>query len=637
MSNNSSKKSKYIKNNKLIIIIVLGIIIIVGFILFLNRKTDEINKVSKILNSSFYNIVCIDRNCDEIAAYKGDPNGKIEVVLLNNDGNEVSSYKMDMSTSKTTIEPVGLGNNWFVAKNINNETKKVDSYSIINKKGKEVYKTKEQLKVLTKNIILLNNKNKGVDSYTFLNSNGKELIKNLNDYSLFNDNTIISIDNKGSKQILDENANLLLNGYYVFNDIKDENNNTLYLIIKDSKNNAYNYFSIKNLKIVGDSFHNYKENNDGTLTIYKKENNKEIKYKLYKNGKQELIGENASQSEIVSKIKKNSNLSDYNVYNTGIDNENQNNIFVDNKKTKEFGIYDLKANKFNKIYSYKSNISNYYSSIYSLNNDNDLKYYQISCSNYYCDKPMLLIYDIEKNKLVYKLDNDLIITNYYEYEDGYKVLKYSYSSKNEKYKGKYVLYNNKNEEIGSSTNRIVIIGKKILIGSDSKSNLVLYSIKNNKLVNDDSSLASIITINDKDYYKYSTKEKHIVLNNEGKEVLNINANLQLIYSDKTIVYIDNKNIYIFNGKTEKTKKYVLNDNEKLNDANGSIIPPYRGALFVNNSTDKIVKVVNSNGKTIKTIRQAEIERVNYTSNKNVLIITKRINTPNVTYGLYLAK
>ena len=501
MSNNSSKKSKYIKNNKLIIFIVLGIIIIVGFILFLNRKTDEINKVSKILNSSFYNIVCIDRNCDEIAAYKGDPNGKIEVVLLNNDGNEVSSYKMNMSSSKTTIEPVGLGNNWFVAKNINNETKKVDSYSIINKKGKEVYKTKEQLKVLTKNIILLNNKNKGVDSYTFLNSNGKELIKNLNDYSLFNDNTIISIDNKGSKQILDENANLLLNGYYVFNDIKDENNNTLYLIIKDSKNNAYNYFSIKNLKIVGDSFHNYKENNDGTLTIYKKENNKEIKYKLYKNGKQELIGENASQSEIVSKIKKNSNLSDYNVYNTGIDNETQNNIFVDNKKTKEFGIYDLKANKFNKIYSYKSNISNYYSSIYSLNNDNDLKYYQISCSNYYCDKPMLLIYDIEKNKLVYKLDNDLIITNYYEYEDGYKVLKYSYSSKNEKYKGKYVLYNNKNEEIGSSTNRIVIIGKKILIGSDSKSNLVLYSIKNNKLVNDDSSLASIITINSKDYYK----------------------------------------------------------------------------------------------------------------------------------------
>ena len=631
------KKKKLIKNNKLVIFIVLGIIVVIGFIFFLNRKTDEISKVKKILNSNYYKIDCINKKCDEIAAYKGDPNGKTDILLLKSDGKEVSKYKIDYSNTKNVLEPIGLGNDYFIAKTINSDTKKTSNYLLINKKGKEVYKTDNQLTVVNDNIIVMNDKNKGVDSYTFLSSNGKVLIKNINDYDLFYDKKIISIDTKGSKQILDENGKVLLNGYYVFNDIEDEDGNYLYLIIKDSKNNAYNYFSVKNKKIVGDSFQNYKENKDGTLTIYKKENNKEIKYKLLTNGKQELIGENLSQSEIVSNLKKTINNDEYNIYSAGISDINQKAIFVDNKKTREFGIYDIKSKKFSKLYSYKEGISSYYSSIYSLSNDNDLDYYQVSCSNYSCDSSVFLIYDISNNKLVYKVDNDMVISNYYEYDNGYKLVKYSYSSKNEKYKGKYVLYDDKNKELASSSNRITILGKKLLVGSDSKSSLILYSIKDNKLLNDDDSLGTKITVNDKDYYKYTTNDKHYVLNSEGKEVLKVDSSLQLIYSDKTIVYIDKKDVYIFNGKTEKVKKYVLDKNEKLNDAYSSIIPPYRGALFINNSTNKIIKVVNSKGKTIKTIRQAEIEKVYNTSDNNVLIITKKINTPNVTYGLYLAK
>ena len=630
--------SKNKKNNKLILFIVLAVIIIIGFVVFINRKTDEISKVSKLLNTSYYKIDCIDSTCDEIAAYKGDPNGKTNVILLRSNGKEVASYKIkSVADSKYTIEPIGLGSNWFVAKNINNETKKVDSYSLINKRGKELYKTEQQLLVLNNNLVVMNDNNKGVDSYTFLDSTGKVLIKNINDYDLFMDKTIISIDNKGSRQILDKNAKVLLNGYYVFNDIQDEDGNTLFLIIKDSNNNAYNYFSVKNYKIVGDSFHNYKGNKDGTLTIYKKENNKEVKYKLLTNGKQELIGDNMSQSEIVSSLKKDINTDEYNIYSTGVKDINQEVIFVDNKKNKEFGLYEIKTKKFTKLYSYKDDSSNYYSSIYSLTNDNNLDYYQVSCSTSSCDKSVFLIYDISNNKLVYKLDNDTVITNYYEYEDGYKVIKYSYSSKNEKYKGKYVLYNDKNEELSISSNRIVVVGKKLLVGSDSKSSLILYSIKNKKVLNDDNSLATKINVNNKDYYKYTTNDKHFIINNDGVEVLKVNSNLQLIYSDKTIVYIDQKDVYIFNGKNEKIKKYTLGKNEKLNDAYSSIIPPYRGALFINNSSNKIVKVVNSNGKTIKTVRQAEIEKVYYTEDKNVLIITKKINTPNVTYGLYLAK
>ena len=127
----------FFKKNKKILIIMIFILLVVLLVFFFNRKTDEISKVKKLLNSNYYNISCIDKYCDEIVAYKGDPNGKTYIDLLKSDGTEVADFKIkNIAEAKTIPEPVTLGKNWFISKNVNNETKKIDSYSLMNKNGK---------------------------------------------------------------------------------------------------------------------------------------------------------------------------------------------------------------------------------------------------------------------------------------------------------------------------------------------------------------------------------------------------------------------------------------------------------------------------------------------------------------------
>ena len=110
-----------------------------------------------------------------------------------------------------------------------------------------------------------------------------------------------------------------------------------------------------------------------------------------------------------------------------------------------------------------------------------------------------------------------------------------------------------------------------------------------------------------------------------------------MYSDRLIIYIEDSKVNMLNGATGSTGSYKLGENEKMNDGSGDLIPPYRGALFINNSVDKKVKVVNSGGKTIKTIDNAEIDSVNYTSDKNVLIITKKFSDNKTLFGAHIAK
>ena len=94
---------------------------------------------------------------------------------------------------------------------------------------------------------------------------------------------------------------------------------------------------------------------------------------------------------------------------------------------------------------------------------------------------------------------------------------------------------------------------------------------------------------------------------------------------------------MFNASTGKTKKYRFRNNEKMNDASGDLIAPYRGALFINNSANNYVRVVNSRGNIIKTIKKAEIQNIYKTKDNNVVIITKN-DSKNITlFGLYIAK
>ena len=633
------KKKKTINVKAIVCFVVAVIIILAIFLIVRSLKSDYIKYVKKVLPTKYYNVECLDSYCDQIAAYKGKRTGKTRVSLLTSDGKVAAKYneKYDPK-AKTRREPLAVTKNYVLFKNVKVKDGKVSSYSIANKRGKELFKTEDTLKVLNDYLVVLDDKDKGINGYSIIDAKGKELFKKVNDYNKYADETIISINSDGVKQILDEKGNVLLTDYFVANEIKDDDFNTIYLLVGDSKNNAYNYFSIKDKKIVGDSFQNYTKNNDGTLTISKKENNSVVQYTLFKDGKQKRIGDGKTQSEIADELRKKIDSNKYNLYLTSIYDKDQKYIFADDVKGKAFGLYNIKSNKFSKLYDYKKDSTSAYSSISKLSNDKDLKYYQISCSTYSCDKNEFYVYDLENAKVLYKTaDSKLKIQYYTQYGKDYKVIKYSYSTTDNDYKGKYVLFGKDNKELVKSTNNIVVVGEELLLGYDSNTSLILYSAKSRKALNDEKTLATKITMGDHKLYKYKTNTNTIIINEKGKEVLKIDANDELIYSDKVIVYINNSKAYILDASKGKIKKYRLKNNEKMNDAAGDIISPYRGALFINNSTNKYIKVVNRNGRVIKQIKNAEIESVKRNSDKNVVIITKDISKKSINYGLYIAK
>ena len=80
----------------------------------------------------------------------------------------------------------------------------------------------------------------------------------------------------------------------------------------------------------------------------------------------------------------------------------------------------------------------------------------------------------------------------------------------------------------------------------------------------------------------------------------------------------------------------MKDSEKMNDASGSMISPYKQTLVINNSTEKYVKVINFNGKVLKKIDNVELSKfkTNDEAEKAFLIVKKTKNNKDL-YGLYV--
>ena len=224
--NKKSSVSSKIKNNKILFIILIIVILLLGIIIAIvnSFKNDNIKKVSKILPNKYYNIVCLDKTCDQIAAYKGSATGKSKVTLLTGNGKVVASYKNNYDAKAKTIkEPYALTENYFIYKKTNTNSKKIVGYSIADKRGKEKYSTDKSLKVLTKDLVLLDDTDKGINGYSILNGKGKLLFKNVNDFNLYADGRIISAEIDGTKQIINEKGEIVLSDYYVATEIYDEN------------------------------------------------------------------------------------------------------------------------------------------------------------------------------------------------------------------------------------------------------------------------------------------------------------------------------------------------------------------------------------------------------------------------------
>ena len=251
----------------------------------------------------------------------------------------------------------------------------------------------------------------------------------------------------------------------------------------------------------------------------------------------------------------------------------------------------------------------------------------------------MIVYDMVNSKKLYEMTNKDYSIQYFTNYGDYNVVKYS-SESSEEYKDKYAVYDKKNNEVFRAEKQIVIIDKKMVFGKEPSTNsLILFIAKSNKAINDTSALASKIKLGKTYFYKYNDAEKTYLYNAAGDKLKTINsAKTSLIYSSDTIIYIDKKKVYIINPTDNKTSTYTLKQNESINTIDGEGIPPYRNTLFINNSINNNIKVVNVNGRTIKAIKNSNIESVDYNKDsKNVIIITRQVKDNNNLYGLYIGK
>lgn len=629
---------------KLILFIIIGIILLISIIFFITKfvsGNQNIKSVKRILETKYYYVDCIDSYCNGFVAMKGDKLNKTTIELINVDGKKVASYKEKYDSKNKNIRtPYQLTNKYFIMKTINSKTSKTEKYSIMNKKGKELYTTRNKLQALTEKFITMEDKKTG--KYSILDINGKKLYNNISDIDAYANDKYISFKIDDDYTILNENGKKILDDYKIAKVVKNnyDENKVLYFIVKDIKSNKYYYYDINKSKIIGDGFENYTTGEkDGELIITKKINETKEKYVLNNDGKQTKIGYDMDNSEIVSSIREKVDTNLYYLYSVSITKKGQKNILVDNKNEKSIGILNLDTNKYTKIYEYSPENTSFYSTVDKINDDNSDLYLKISCSKNNCNSPKTIIYDFEHMEEIYKEeDNKLIVSDYVQYEDGYKVVKYSSASDNTNYKGKYVLYDKNNKELLKSLNRIVLVDKKLDFGNEYSYSLTLYNVKEKKSLNKDDEEASIISISDKKLYKYTDKNNNIIICNlDGKKIISANSNY-LKYSNDSIVYLEDEKIVMYNAKKSKFKTYKLKENEKLNDAFGDIIPPYRGTIFINNSNDKYIKVINSKGKVLKKIKNAEIDTTKTNSkNNNIFIITKKNGKTGNIYGLYVAK
>lgn len=609
--------------NKIIYVIVSIFVIFAIVFLVKYFSSKNIKIVRNILKPVYSDITCIDDNCSSIKATKENKKGDKTVELYNDKVKKVGSYVVkDRKEDKKQI--VSIKDDYFIV----SEDKE---YYIFNKSFKGLYKTNNALISLNQKYIL----EKG-EKYTLLNYKGEKLFENISEYNLYNDQKIIEIVTENKYVIYDEIKNKILDGYKIDKEVIDSENNTLYLVVKNVKTGVYQYYDCNNYKIVGDSFENYTVTTDNELIVSKRENGTKVDYKINTKGEQTKLDKSFSKVEKINNISKKISDDEYYLYSISVYESSQNIVLVDNKKIKEFGFYNLKNKKFNKIYSYNKKEDNIYSSVTKLNSDNDNNYLEVSCSSKLCGKNLLYVINIKDKKTEFYNENEkVVLQNYTQYENGYKMIKYSNKSEDEKYKGKYVLYNNKNEEVSISENEILILGQKVVFGPVKNETVTLYSIKNKKSLNNTG--ANIIKIKNKEYYKYQDEKNNtILLDSNGKEILKVKMSQNLKNSDDSLIYIDNKKVKMYSDDF-KAKNYSLEKNEELMDNNSNDILPYKGAIFINNTKEKYIKIVNFDGMKIRKIKNSTVESIYQNKEKNVYIIAKKEDKNATNFGLYLAK
>ena len=623
-------KTKLIK-----ILCAIAVVLLIALIIkiFVFKPGTSKNGVSKLLDTKYDSISCIDYDCNGFMAIDGDKLTKYKVVLFNVDGEKVADYKEVYNANlKETEVPYAIGKDFYLTSITSLSKLSASGYNMKNKKGKVIYSSEKSIELLNNYLVITTDKE--TSKKIIVDKKGKVLYSNISDYDSYFNGKIIEIEIDNTYALLNELGEKFLSDYSISKIVKDEDEKYLYAVVKNEKDKVYNYFDLLKAKIVGDSFSSYSAGDEvGTLVITKKENEKSVKYLLTKDGKQTKVEEEETNTNTGSSnlfdVFKNYIDSTYAIYTRSLYSKDQENILVENKTEKSAGIYNIKTKEYKELF--KFNPERLY---YSLNNyyvaqkdPKDESILRIVCTSS-CVQNTSVVYDFKNNKELYRYEGENHITSYAEYENGYKVIGLSNST------DKYTVLDKDNKNLYSSKKVVLILDSELVLGDKPSYSAILYSSKDNKVINENT--VSIIDDYKNMLYKYSDETNTYILDKDGKEIIKVNKNDYLKNIDNYYIYIANNKINIYDIDKNKTNSYTMKDSEKMNDASGSMISPYKQNLVINNSTEKYVKVINFNGKVLKKIDNVELSKfkTNDEAEKAFLIVKKTKNNKDL-YGLYV--
>ena len=447
---------RYIFKNK-IISAIIGVVIIglLLFVIFGRTSVDSIRRVKKILPNKYYKVECMSDACDYIIAYKGDKLGKSNILIYDANGKKIASYKEDFKANTKTVRNIfSVTKNYIVFKKDNIVSGATEGYALANTKAKEKYNSENQLSGINDYLV----SEKLDESYNIIDKNGKVLYTNAKNIKAQAAGKIISVSIKNEDVILNEKGESILNGYRISKQVKDENENTIYLVIQDSNKNAYYYYDINNNKIVGDSFNGYVDgSNKGELIVTKRNNNESVKYILKKDGKTQKL------DTINEETLKGIDGTKYEVVYESYIIPSQQAVLVKENKSNTFGTYNIKTKKYNKLFKYKD--TNKISSISKILSTEKELYLQLSCTSEVCEEGKMIVYDMVNDKKLYEVSSKDYEVQYFTNYGDYNVVKYSSNSSDE-YKNKYAVVDKNNKEAFKSDEEIVIVNKKFVFGKE---------------------------------------------------------------------------------------------------------------------------------------------------------------------------
>lgn len=621
-------KTKLIK-----ILCAIAVVLLIALIIkiFVFKPGTSKNGVSKLLDTKYDSISCIDYDCNGFMAIDGDKLTKYKVVLFNVDGEKVADYKEVYNANlKETEVPYAIGKDFYLTSITSLSKLSASGYNMKNKKGKVIYSSEKSIELLNNYLVITTDKE--TSKKIIVDKKGKVLYSNISDYDSYFNGKIIEIEIDNTYALLNELGEKFLSDYSISKIVKDEDEKYLYAVVKNEKDKVYNYFDLLKAKIVGDSFSSYSAGDEvGTLVITKKENEKSVKYLLTKDGKQTKLEteETATSSDGFYKdFKDKVDTDTYSIFSGSLYSKDQENIIVNNKVEKSMGVYNVNTKEYKELYKYAQDKSYFYSSVYNVKNtDENGLVLRFICTTS-CDQNESLVYDVKNNKELYRYEGENYITSYTEYENGYKVIGLSNST------DKYAVLDKDNKNLYSSKKVVLILDSKLVLGDKPSYSAILYSSKDNKVINENT--VSIIDDYKNMLYKYSDETNTYILDKDGKEIIKVNKNDYLKNIDNYYIYIANNKINIYDIDKNKTNSYTMKDSEKMNDASGSMIFPYKQNLVINNSTEKYVKVINFNGKVLKKIDNVELSKfkTNDEAEKAFLIVKKTKNNKDL-YGLYV--